>query len=70
MIRGGDFPAEKHFIDVAVIFSQLSFVPRVRDFYEQATAYAAEYEGQLAETKKKIDELSVLSQDLPNLLGE
>jgi len=70
MIRGGDFPAEKHFIDVAVIFSQLSFVPRVRDFYEQATAYAAQYEGQLTETKKKIDELSVLSKDLPNLLGE
>ncbi len=70
MIRGGDFPAEKHFIDVAVIFSQLSFVPRVRDFYEQATAYAAQYEGQLSETKKRIDELSVLSKDLPNLLGE
>lgn len=70
MIRGGDFPAEKHFIDVAVIFSQLSFVPRVRDFYEQATAYAAQYEGQLTETKKRIDELSVLSKDLPNLLGE
>jgi len=70
MIRGGDFPAEKHFIDVAVIFSQLSFVPRVRDFYEQATAYAAQYEGQLTETKKRIDELSVLSKDLPNLLNE
>ncbi|MBA7504699.1 Tubulin-like protein CetZ [subsurface metagenome] len=69
-IRGGDFPAEKHFIDVAVIFSQLSFVPRIRDFYEQATAYAAEYGGQLMETKKRIDELSVLSKDLPNLLGE
>lgn len=69
-IRGGDFPGEKHFIDVAVIFSQLSFVPRIRDFYEQATAYAAEYEGQLAETKQRIDELSLLSKDLPNLLGE
>jgi len=69
-IRGGDFPAEKHFIDVAVIFSQLSFVPRIRDFYEQATVYAAEYGGQLAETRKRIDELSVLSKDLPNLLGE
>lgn len=69
-IRGGDFPGEKHFIDVAVIFSQLSFVPRIRDFYEQATAYAAEYEGQLMETKQRIEEMSDVAKDLPNLLGE
>jgi cell division GTPase FtsZ len=69
-IRGGDFPGEKHFIDVAVIFSQLSLVPRVRDFYEQATAYAAEYEGQLAETRQRIEEMSDVARDLPNLLGE
>lgn len=69
-IRGGDFPAEKHFIDVAVIFSQMSFIPRVKDFYEQATVYAQEYEGQLMETRKRIEELNVLSKDLPNLLGD
>lgn len=69
-IRGGDFPGEKHFIDVAVIFSQLSSVPRIRDFYEQATVYAAEYEGQLMETKQRIEEMSDVAKDLPNLLGE
>lgn len=69
-IRGGDFPGEKHFIDVAVIFSQLSLVPRVRDLYEQATVYAAEYEGQLMETKQRIEEMSDVARDLPNLLGE
>lgn len=69
-IRGGDFPGEKHFIDVAVIFSQLSSVPRVRDFYEQATVYAAEYGGQLTETKQRIEEMSDMAKDLPNLLGE
>jgi cell division GTPase FtsZ len=69
-IRGGDFPGEKHFIDVAVIFSQLSSVPRVRDFYEQATVYAAEYEGQLTETRQRIEEMSDMAKDLPNLLGE
>jgi len=68
-IRGGDFPGEKHFIDVAVIFSQMSFIPRVKDFYEQATAYAEQYEGQLMETRRRIEELNVLSKDLPNLLG-
>lgn len=69
-IRGGDFPGEKHFIDVAVIFSQLSSVPRVKDLYEQATVYAAEYEGQLTETKQRIEEMSDMARDLPNLLGE
>jgi len=68
-IRGGDFPGEKKFIDVAVMFSQLSFVPRVKDLYEQATVYAAGHEGQLMETRKRIEELSVLSKDLPNLLS-
>ena len=67
LIRGGDFPGEKHFIDVTVILSQLSFVPRIKEFYEQATQYAKEHEGQLEETKKRIDSLAELSKDLPTL---
>jgi cell division GTPase FtsZ len=70
MLRGGDFPGEKHFIDVALILSQLSSVPRVKDFYEQATVYAGEYKGQLEETKKRIAEMSNEAKDLPNLLDE
>ena len=70
IIRGGDFPGEKHFIDVALMFSQLSFVPKVKDFYEQATAYAEEYKEQLKETKERIEELSLVGKDLPSLLGD
>jgi cell division GTPase FtsZ len=67
LIRGGDFPGESHFIDITLILSQLSFVPRIRDIYEQATQYAKEHEGQLADTRKKIKSLADLGKDLPTL---
>jgi cell division GTPase FtsZ len=67
LIRGGDFPGEKRYIDVTLILSQLSFVPRIKDFYEQATQYAQEHEGQLEQTKKRIESLAELSKDLPTL---
>ena len=67
LIRGGDFPGEKHFIDVAVILSHLSFVPRIKDFYEQATRYAQEHKGQLEQTRKKIESLAEFGKDLPKL---
>ena len=66
-IRGGDFPGERHFLDITLILSQLSFVPRIKEYYEQATLYAHDHKGQLEETKKKIDALSELSKDLPTL---
>ena len=67
LIRGGDFPGEKHFIDVTLILSQLSFVPRIKDIYEQATQYAKDHKGQLEDTKKKIQSLADLGKDLPTL---
>ncbi|TET55066.1 MAG: cell division protein FtsZ, partial [Dehalococcoidia bacterium] len=67
LIRGGDFPGEKHFIDVTLILSHLSFVPRIKDFYEQATQYAQEHQGQIEETKKRIQSLAELGKDLPTL---
>ena len=67
LIRGGDFPGERHFVDVALILSQLSFVPRIAELYEQATQYAKEHEGQLKQTKKRIQSLADLGKDLPTL---
>ena len=70
IIRGGDFPGEKHYIDVALMFSQFSFIPKIKDFYEQATVYAEEYKVQLKETRERIEELSLVGKDLPSLLGK
>jgi len=67
LIRGGDFPGEKYFIDVTLILSQLSFVPRVKDFYETAVQYGQDHREEITETKKKIDALADLAKDLPSL---
>jgi hypothetical protein len=67
LIRGGDFPGEKHSIDVTLILSQLSFVPRLKEFYEQATQFAQEHKGQLEQTKKRIESLTEMCKDLPKL---
>ena len=67
LIRGGDFPGEKHFIDVTLIFSQLSFVPKIKTFYEQATAYGEEHKVEIQETKRRIDALAELGKELPTL---
>ena len=67
LIRGGDFPGEKHFIDVTMILSQLSFVPKIKEFYERATTYAQEHKGQIEEARKRIDALAELGKELPSL---
>ena len=67
LIRGGDFPGEKHFIDITLILSQLSFVPRIKEFYEKATQYGQEHKGQLEETQRRIQTLADLGKELPNL---
>lgn len=67
LIRGGDFPGEKHFVDVALLLSQLAFVPRIKDLYEQATRYAREHKLQLEQTRKRIESLAEVGKELPKL---
>jgi len=67
VVRGGDFPGERHFVDITLILSQLSFVPKVKEFYERATLYGEEHRDQIEETRKKIDALSDLGRELPTL---
>ena len=67
VIRGGDFPGEKHMIDITVILSNLSFVPRIKDYYKKATVWAVENKEQLEETRRKVETLAEFAKDLPNL---
>ncbi len=67
VVRGGDFPGERHFVDITLILSQLSFVPKIKEFYERATQYGEEHRDQIEETRKKIDALSDLGRELPTL---
>ena len=67
LIRGGDFPGERRHVDVTLILSQLAFVPRIKEFYEEATQFAQEHKEQLEETKKRIESLAEIGKDLPKL---
>ncbi|MBE9505458.1 MAG: cell division protein FtsZ [Chloroflexi bacterium] len=67
LIRGGDFPGEKHFIDITLILSHLSHIPRIAEMYEQATRYADEHKGQIQETHSKIQQLTEIGKELPLL---
>lgn len=67
LIRGGDFPGEKHFIDLTLILSQLSHVPRIADMYEQATRYAETHQCQIQDTQERIHQLTELGRELPLL---
>ncbi len=67
VVRGGDFPGERHFVDITLILSQLSFVPKIKEFYERATQYGEEHKDQIEETRKKIQTLSDLGRELPTL---
>jgi len=68
IIRGGDFPGEKYFIDLTLILSQLSFVPKIKEYYEKATQYAHEHKGQIEETRRRVDALAELGKELPKLV--
>ncbi len=67
LIRGGDFPGEKHFIDVTLILSQLSSVPKIEMFYQKALQYATDNKVQIQEIQNKIQTLTDLGKGLPSL---
>jgi len=67
VVRGGDFPGEKHFVDITLILSHLSFVPKIKDFYERATEYGEEHKEQIEETHRRIEALAELGRGLPTL---
>ena len=67
LIRGGDFPGEKHFIDVTLVLSQLSSVPKIEMFYQKALQYATENKVQIQDVQSKIQALTDLGKGLPNL---
>ena len=67
LIRGGDFPGEKHFIDVTLVLSQLSSIPKIEMFYQKALQYATENKVQIQDVQNKIQALNDLGKGLPSL---
>jgi tubulin-like protein CetZ len=68
VIRAGDFPGEKGVVDVTVMFSQLAFVQKIRDYYDRASAFATTQKSRIRETSGRLREMEDAGKELPNLL--
>jgi len=68
VIRAGDFPRGGSSVDVTVIFSQLAFVQKVRDYYDRASAFAETQKERIKETTTRLRDMEDASKELPSLI--
>lgn len=68
VIRSGDFPYEKGAIDVTILFSQLAFVQRVRDYYDRASAFVRNQKERIKETTSRLRDMEEAGKELPTLI--
>ena len=68
VIRSGDFPWEKGAIDVTIIFSQLAFVQKIRDYYDRASAFIRNQKERIKETTSRLRDMEEAAKELPTLI--
>jgi cell division GTPase FtsZ len=68
VIRAGDFPRERSAVDVTVMFSQLAFVQKIRDYYDRASAFAHTQKDRLRETSGRLRDMEDAGKELPSLI--
>ena len=68
IIRNGDYPRERGFLDVTVILSELSDVEKIRDYYLKSTDLIPEFAKRQKETEVKLRAIEDTSKDIPSLL--
>jgi tubulin-like protein CetZ len=68
IIRSGDFPREKNTVDVTIIFSQLAFVQKIRDYYDRASAFAHTQKDRIRETSGRLRDMEEAAKELPSLI--
>ena len=68
VIRAGDFPRGGGTIDVTIIFSQLAFVQKIRDYYDRASAFAMTQKDRLKETTGRLRDMEDAAKGLPSLI--
>jgi cell division GTPase FtsZ len=68
VIRSGDFPWDKNSVDVTVVFSQLAFVQKIRDYYDRASAFAHTQKDRLRETSGRLRDMEDAAKELPSLI--
>jgi cell division GTPase FtsZ len=68
VIRAGDFPREKGAVDVTIMFSQLAFVQKIRDYYDRASAFAHTQKDRIRETSGRLRDMEDAGRELPSLI--
>ncbi len=68
VIRSGDFPGERSAIDVTIMFSQLAFVQKIRDYYDRASAFVRNQRERIRETTTRLRDMEESAKDLPTLI--
>lgn len=67
VIRNGDYPREKGLLDVTVIISELSDVPKIRDYYTKSTELAQEIKQRVEMKAAKANLAEEAGKDVPTL---
>jgi cell division GTPase FtsZ len=68
VIRSGDFPGEKSVIDVTILFSQLAYVQKIRDYYDKAMSFSGSQKDRLKETSSRLRDMEDAGRELPSLI--
>lgn len=68
VIRAGDFPRGGGEINVTIVFSQLAFVQKIRDYYDRATAFAMSQKERIKETTGRLRDMEDAAKGLPSLI--
>jgi cell division GTPase FtsZ len=68
VIRAGDFPGEKGVVDVTIMFSQLAFVQKIRDYYDRASAFASTQKERLRDSNSRLRDMEDAATELPSLI--
>jgi len=68
IIRSGDYPIERGYMDVVVILSQLREVEKVRKYYTESIGAAEEIKRKTDIVEDKVSETDKASNDLPTFI--
>jgi cell division GTPase FtsZ len=68
VIRNGDYPRDNGVIDVTILFSELSEVEKVRNYYIRSSNLIPEFRRRQEESESKLRALDDISRDIPSLL--
>ncbi len=68
VIRNGDYPRDNGLLDVTILFSELSNIEKVKNYYVRSSNLIPEFKRRQEETESRLKDLDDISKDIPSLL--